>query len=299
LSFIAAVLGMAFVMVYSTGLITLGAGAFYGIGAYSSALLTIKVGLPFWSALPLATIITAFIALIFGLIIVRSTTFTFVILTLLGSLSFYYLVGSAEFFGGWAGLLNIPCPEPISLPFFGPINFTNRVPYYYLGLFLLILIVLVFYVLYSSRIGRAWNAIKQSSRLAQALGINIYRYKVLSFVVGMSACGVMGSFYAHYFQVVLPDMFSGFTSIYIQVYAAVGGLQFYLLGPAAGAVFMIFGPELLGVTEEIKPIIFGILLIIVIVFFPGGIIGTLLKAREARALCTRVSKRMRALLPSR
>jgi len=289
LTFIAAVLGMAFVMVYSTGLITLGAAAFYGIGAYASALLTMKADLSFWIALPLATLTTALVALTLGLIIIRSGTFTFVILTLLFALAFYHLVGSAtDMFGGWAGILNVPRPEPIPLPILGPIAFTSRAPYYYLGLLLLLLVTLIFYALYSSRIGRAWNAIQESPHLAEALSININRFKLISFVIGMSACGLAGSFYAHYFRVVLPDMFSGFTSIYIQVYAALGGLQFYLLGPSVGAAFMIFVPEFIGVSDEIKPIVFGGLLIIVIVFLPGGIVGTLLNSRRIGGFYPRV-----------
>lgn len=278
MSYIATVLGMSFSMIYSVGLISLGAAAFYGIGAYASALLVMKLGLSFWAALPLATIITGIVALAIGLIVVRAGTFIFVLLTMLFGLVVVRVTGSMPFFGGWGGFINIPSVDPIPIPFHVPIEFVTRASYYYLGLFLLLLIGLIFYAIYSSRIGRAWKAIKQSARLAQSLGINIYSYRVLAFVIASCASGAIGSFYVHYYQVVHPYLFSGFVSIYIQIYAALGGLEFYILGPAIGAVIMTFGFELFRVASVFQPIIFGALLISIIIFFPGGIVGSLHRA---------------------
>jgi len=299
MAFIAIILGMGFSMIYSTGLITLGAAAFYGIGAYASTLLSMQLGLSFWVALPLAIIVTGIIALGIGFIVVRAGTFVFVLLTMLFGLVVVQVAGSVRLFGGWGGITNIPRPSPIPIPFYGSVEFVSREPYYYLALFLLLLIVLIFYALYRSRIGRAWKAIKQSSRLAQSMGINVYRYRVLAFVVASCASGAIGSFYVHYYQVVLPDMASGFVSIYIQIYAALGGLEFYLLGPAIGAVIMTFGFELLRIAEAYQPIIFGALLIGIIIFFPGGILGTLQRARQMPTLYTRLGERIRAWLPWR
>jgi len=292
MAFITAVLGMSFNMVYSTRLITLGSAAFYGIGAYSSTLLALDWGLSFWIALPMAVIITGIISLGIGLVIIRTGTLTFVILTLLFALAFYQLLGSVRFLGGWAGFINIPRPDPIPVPFLGRVSFTSRVPYYYLGLFLMLSVMLVFYSLYSSRIGRAWKAIKQSSPLAASMGINVYRFRVLGFVVASCASGAVGSFYAHYFQIIIPEMFSGFVSIYIQLYATLGGLEFYIIGPSIGAAVMIFVPEILGVTPEIQPIIFGGLLITIIVFFPGGILGLVQIARSG-ATWEKLSRRVK------
>lgn len=291
--YIAIILGMSFSMIYSTGLITLGVAAFYGIGAYTSTLLVVEAGLPFWYALPVATIITGIIALGVGSIMIRTSTFAFVILTMLFNLAVVQIVGSISLLGGWGGFINIPCPEPI--PFPAPIEFVTHVPYYYLILFLLLLILLTFHALYASRIGRVWQTIKQSSRLAETLGINVYRYRVFAFVVASSASGMVGSFYVHYFQVVYPDMFGGFLSIYIQIYAALGGLNFYMLGPAIGAAIMMVGPELLSIVAELRPIIFGVVLILIIIFFPGGILGTL-QRQEIPAIYAKMGKTIRAWL---
>lgn len=267
---IAIVLGMQFSMLFSAGLITLGGAAFYGVGAYASALLVVKLGLSFWLALPLATIITGIVALGFGSIIVRHPGFSFVVITLLFSLIVVQAAGTIKFLGGWGGILNIPRPDPI-----GPIEFTSNVPYYYLMLFLLALIVFSFYALYSSRIGRIWRAIKLSAPLAQTLGINLYRYRLLAFVIGSSAAGMVGSFYAHYYQVVMPTTFGGWVNISIQLYSVLGGLGYYILGPAIGAVIMTFAPEALRAFKEFEPMITGGLILVIILFFPGGILGTL------------------------
>lgn len=274
LFFIASVLGMGFSMIYSTGLITLGAAAFYAIGAYSATLLTLKAGLSFWTALPLSMIITACIACIIGMIFIRASSIAFVILSMLFALTIYNLLGSVQSLGGWGGFINIPRPSPIDIPLIGKISFESRASFYYLCLFFTLFFTLSFYAIYTSRIGRAWKIIKQSPRLAQSLGINIYRYRILSFVIASTAAGTMGAFYSHYYQVIVPAMFGGFISIQLQVYAALGGLEYYILGPIVGAFIMIFVPEWLSIAQEIQPIIFGAILIIIIVFFPGGILHT-------------------------
>jgi branched-chain amino acid transport system permease protein len=114
--------------------------------------------------------------------------------------------------------------------------------------------------------------------LAGTLGINAYRYRLLAYVIGSTTAALAGCFYAHYFQNITPGAFSGWTSIYVQLYAVLGGLEFYILGPAIGAVIMTFVPEYLRVVREIEPIITGVLLLIIILFFPGGILGTIRKS---------------------
>lgn len=276
MSCIAIVLGMSFSMQYSAGLVNIGAAAYYAIGAYSSTLLVTKLGFSFWTALPVSIVTTGIISLITGLAFIKAGTFTFVILTLLFNLTLVEALGQVEVLGGWRGFVGIPRPDPIPVLFHSPIEFSGHISCYYLILSILLLIVLAFFALYSSRIGRAWKAINQSSRLAETLGINVYYYRVLAFVVASSASGAVGCFYAHYFGTMEPVTFGGFTSIYIQLYSVLGGLQYYILGPAIGATIMIFGPELLRITSELQPIIFGIILLIIILLFPRGILGTLL-----------------------
>ncbi len=275
MAYVNIVLGMGFSMNYSTGLINIGVASYYAIGAYASTLLVMKLGLSFWVALPTAIIITGILSFLTGLAFIRAGAFTFVILTMLFNLAIVEALGQIELLGGWRGFVGIPRPNPVAIPFHAPIEFSTHIPCYYLILFILLLIMLAFYALYSSRIGRAWKAIKQGSNLAETLGINVYYYRVFGFVVASSALGAVGSFYASYFGTMEPGTFGGFTSILVQLYSGLGGFEFYIFGPAIGAIIMIFGPELLRITSEIQPIIFGAFLVVIILVFPRGILGIL------------------------
>ncbi len=271
------VLGMTFSMIYNVGRITLGAGAFYAIGAYISTLLSMKLNISFWLALPISTVVTGIIAVGLGAVIVKSSGMGFGIISLLFALVIVQVTGQSQFLGGWGGFWSIPSPNPIHVPLMGRIEFVGKVPYYYLILFLFLVIILCLQALYRSRIGRAWAAIKMSAQLAETLGINLYRYRLLAFVVASSVAGVVGSFFAHYNRVIEPTTFGGFFSIEIQLFAVLGGLDFYILGPIIGATIMTFVPELLRSAKEFEAIITGAILIIIILFFPGGILGVLQK----------------------
>ena len=264
------ILGMSFSLLFSTGLITLGAAAPFGIGAYASATLTTKFAMPFWLALPFSIVITGIIALALGCVFCRTAGAPFVILTMLSGLVVAQVAGQIEFFGGWGGMINIPRPDPI-----GSIEFVGKEPYYYLILILLLLTALALHALYTSRYGRVWRAVKLGPHLAQTLGINLYRYRVLAYVIAAIISGTAGCFYAHYARALLPDTFGGWSSILIQLYAVLGGLEFPILGPAIGAVVMTFVPEMLRIAKEIEPVITGVLLLIIILFFPEGLLGTM------------------------
>jgi branched-chain amino acid transport system permease protein len=298
MTFIGIVLGMTFSMIYSVGRISLGAGAFYAIGAYASALLAMKLGLSFWFALPLATIITGMIALGLGSVILKGSGLSFGVISLLFALVIVQATGQVPFFGGWGGFWGIPAPDPIPVPLHSPIEFVSKTPYYYLILSLFLLIVLSFHALYTSRIGRTWRAIKLSPHLAETLGINLYRYRLLAFVIASTAAGVVGSFFSHYNRVIEPGAFGGFFSIYIQLYSVLGGLEFYILGPVVGSTIVTFVPEFLRIAEEFEPIITGVVLVVVILFFPGGILGTLQKFPrfDIASIFARTSKGFKALL---
>lgn len=268
MSIVYSVLGMSFSMLYSAGRLSLGAGTFYLIGAYISTILTLKAGIPVWVSLPLTTVVSGVLALGLGAVIIRGSGFSFGIITLLLSMAVISAVGQIKWLGGYGGFTMIPGPEAI-----GGIKFTSKTPYYYLALILLVIVVVCFLALYSSRIGRTWRAIKNSPELAQSLGINLYRHRLLAFVVSSMAVALFGSFYVHYNHLVEPTSFGGFFSINIQLYSVLGGLEHYLLGPAIGAIIMTFVPEQLRVIDEYNTIVTGLLLIVIILFFKGGIIG--------------------------
>jgi branched-chain amino acid transport system permease protein len=274
MAFVAAMLGMTFSMLFSSGQISLGGAAPFAIGAYASALLTLDFKISFWLALPAATVITGILALGIGWVLCRHAGAAFVVLTMVFGLIVVQTAGQVEQFGGWGGLTSIPRPDAIA-----NFQFVGKTPYYYLILFLLLLVMLLFYALYTSRFGRIFEAIKLSPHLAQSLGINLFRYRLMAFVVASIVAGAVGSFYAHYARNILPDTFGAWSSIRIQLYPVLGGLDYYILGPAVGAIIMTFVPEYLRIAKEVEPVITGMLLLLIIVFFPGGILGVVVKSR--------------------
>ena len=274
------VLAMTFLMLLNTGLLSLGVAGFWGIGAYASSLLTIELDLSFWVALPLAGVISGIIALGIGSIMVRMAGMVFAIQTMVSNMIIVQVVGHIELFGGWGGIIGISGPDPVRIPSLFSIPFITKTPYYYLILFLLLLTTITFYALYTSRIGRNWRAIKQTPQLAEAVGINLFKYRLLAFVVSSGFAGLTGSFYAHYFQAIEPDTFSVFKSIYIQLYAVLGGLDFLLLGPVTGAIVWTAVPELLSDLQEYVPLISGVILVLLVSFLRGGLLSLPLEFRQ-------------------
>ena len=270
--YVNAILGMGFALIYSTGLITLGASAFWGIGAYASTLLVMKSGLSFWLAMPASAMMTGIVALCFGFFIMRYPGVGFVVFTLLICFVIERMFVYIKIFGGWGGIIGIPPPNPIRFPFYG-VDFSSKIPYYYLSLFLFLVTAIFFYSLYSSRIGRAWRAIKLDSRLAEAVGIYVNGYRLAAFVVASTFAGLAGSFYSHYSMTINPETFGILKSIHIQIYAILGGLESYILGPLTGSIVFTLLPEFLQISPEIEPYVTGTVLILIVIFLPSGLAG--------------------------
>jgi len=271
--YVNAILGMGFALIYSTGLVTLGASAFWGIGAYASALLVMKAGLTFWLAMPLSAILAAMVALGFGFLAIRYAGLGFVVFTLLFCFVVERVFGYIPVFGGWGGIIGIPTPDPIRLPLGGSIDFSARIPYYYLSLLLLLAAVITFSSLYSSRIGRAWWAIKLDPNLAAAVGVYTYGYRLGAFVLASGFAGLVGSFYAHYSMAISPEAFGLLKSVYIQIYAILGGLEHCLLGPLLGSLVFTVLPEIFQFYPSVEPYVTGVTLIAIVIFLPSGLAG--------------------------
>ena len=141
-------------------------------------------------------------------------------------------------------------------------------------------------VIYRRWIGRALTVIGLNSQLAESLGINVFRYRLIAFVIACTIAGLVGSFYAHYVGVLKPDNFSIFKTVYVQIYAILGGIGYAFMGPLVGSLILVFFPEYMRFSTEYEPIISGILVIILVVFLPSGI----LSLRGLRTLVTDPSK---------
>lgn len=270
-----AILAMTFIMMLRTGQISLAIAAFWGVGAYASTLLVMRLNLSVWLALPTSTIITGIVACFIGYFLVRYTGFSFLILTAVLGMLADLVFGTFDFFGGYVGIVNIPPPDPIIIPFLAPIEFISKTPYYYLMLFLFLLVAIIFSAFYAAWTGRACRAIGLSPHLAESLGVSFFRYRLLTFIIGSATAGLMGSFYAHYFGAIAPPTFDIFKTIYVHIYAILGGLGFAILGPVIGSLILTIAPEALRFTREVEPIFTGLLLILLVLFLPNGILGLL------------------------
>jgi branched-chain amino acid transport system permease protein len=270
-----AILAMTFIMMLRTGLISLGIAAFWGIGAYASAALVLKAELSFWFALPAAPIITGMIAWAIGYLVVRNPGFGFLILTSIIGMLIGLVFGNIQWLGGFTGIEYIPPPNPINIPFLDPILFISKIPYYFLMLVLFLLVFISFRALYTSSTGSAWMAIGLNPHLAESIGVNVFRYRLIAFIIASAAAGLEGSFYAHYIGSINPNAFNIFKTISVHIYAILGGTGFAFLGPIIGTFIMTFVPESLRIAKEIEPILTGALLILLIIFLPGGILSLL------------------------
>lgn len=261
-----AILGMGFSIIWKNHLITCGQAGFWAVGAYTSALLVMRGGWSFWLALPTAGLTSALFASIVFAVALRAGPLTFFGMSLVSSFIIMELLGTVEFFGGWEGIMGI------SSPTLGTFTFFSKISYYYLILVLLGLNILVFRALYRSRIGRAWASIGSSVRLAQVQGINVYRYRLAAAVIACFFAGLAGAFYAHYQNLLVPTTFGFTCSIYIQMYALIGGLRHPIAGPIVGAAVMVIAPEVFRMAQEFQSILYAILLIAIIIFLPGGLL---------------------------
>jgi branched-chain amino acid transport system permease protein len=256
----------------TTGQISLAHAGFMAIGAYTSSLLMMKLGLPFWATFLIGGIAAAIIALLVGYPFVRVRRVYFAMLTLFtGAIIRYTIMEWRGLTGGTSGLLNIPPPNPIVIPGLLNITFDSKVTYYYLILVLVLISLLFLYRIDSSRVGRTLLAIQQGDFVAESVGINVTNFKVLAWCVGCFFAGIAGSFYAHYIRVLTPDSFGIIQAIYIVVYMVVGGRRKFS-GPILGAFIFTLIPEVFRGLREYQPFVFVGLLFIVIYFLPGGLV---------------------------
>ena len=267
------VLAMTFILVLRTGLINMSVAAFWGIGAYSSGMLAAKAGLSFWVALPASLAIAALVGLIIGVVLVRNAGLGFVIPSLLFAFIVPLIFGTFSVFGGYVGLIGIPAPSTIPLPFGGHLVFGSERSYYYLLLVFAIVVVIAFLALYRAWTGRAWRALGLSSDLAESVGISPFRYRLLAFVIASVAAALMGIFFAQYSTNIAPDSYGPFKAIYVQMYAILGGVGSPIVGPLIGAGILTLIPEALRVTGGFAPILVGALIILILVFLPQGVLG--------------------------
>ncbi|WP_431028402.1 branched-chain amino acid ABC transporter permease [Lysinibacillus sp. LZ02] len=262
-----------------TGQISIGVGAFLGVGGYTSAIITSTFGLSFWISLPLAGLITAIIGGIFGLPALRLKGLYLAIATLAAQVIILFVISRWDSVtGGTAGMV-------LSRPEIGPFKFSTNTSYYYLSVIVLFLTILYATNLLRTRVGRAFLAIRDRDIAAQIMGINLFQYKVLAFAVSSFFVGIAGALLAHYTMIVSPENYSIGISIEYLAMILIGGLG-SVFGSILGAVFITLLPVFLSSAVDVlstimpsmyqlfsafKEFVFGLAIILFLIFEPGGL----------------------------
>lgn len=262
-----------------TGQASLAHGAFFGIGAYGASILTLSLGWSFWIALPVGAAISALVGMIVGVPTLRTRGAYFAISTMcLGEIVTLIAGNWMELTGGHNGLVGIPTPTPITIPGIVTINFYNQTAQYYLVLAFLLLVLFFMHRLVYSLKGLTFMAIRNNELLAEAVGINSFRTKLLSFTVSTFIVGLAGGIYASIIGSISPTVASLKITFDFLLFTLLGGMA-TLAGPVIGGFALPILMEYLQFLQEYQMIIFGALLVVVIVYFPRGFVGAYRKLK--------------------
>ncbi len=254
-----------------TGQLSLGHAAFFGIGAYTSALLTLKRDWSVWPALLAAAVASGLAGWAIGRLSLKLRGAYFVLVTI----SFAGVVSLVS--QNWMDLTNGPLGLPgVPAPSLGPWSLRTKSAYYYLVLGSAALAYLVCHRLVGSRIGRAFLALRENEPLAASVGVDGTRYLVLATVVSAAMAGVAGSLYAHYTRFISPEVFL-FNYTVTMVIMVIAGGKGTLPGPVVGAIVFTALPEALRevLSWQWQMVSYGTLLVLLVYFLPRGIVPAL------------------------
>src|SRR3989449_9757412 len=276
------------ILVGFTGQISIGHAAFLAVGAYATAILETKAGLPFYLAIPVAALLTAAFGLVFGIPSLRLKGLYLAIATLAAHfITTYVIIHWESMTKGVFGLM-----VPPATVFGLPLDSDARI--FYLIFALTIPATLVTKNLFRTKVGRAFIAIRDRDVAAGVMGVNLYRYKLLAFVISSFYAGVAGGLMAHHSRILFPDAFTLLVAIDYLAMIIIGGLG-SILGSIFGAVCMTLLPEVLKLTAtsltgvyprafgfiaSTRDVIFGLAIIPFLMFEPQGLARIWLRVRS-------------------
>ena len=257
------------------GLFSFAQGAFFGIGAYVSALLVLGGTVGFWTGFIAAGGAAGLAGFVLGLFTIRLGGHYLAIATFAFQEIVVLIIRNWDSVTkGTAGITGVPGPPPLALPGLPLITFTSEISYYYLVVAVLVLVVAFSWRLQTSQLGLELLAIRDDETAARAVGVRALRLKIFAFTVSAALAGLAGSLFAHYVRNVSPESFMVATSFSVLVSVLVGGIG-TTLGPVLGGIALTFLPEYLRAFQAYRFTIYGALIILVIIAMPTGVAGAL------------------------
>jgi branched-chain amino acid transport system permease protein len=256
------------VVVGLAGLLDLGYVGFYAVGAYVMAIFTSQhATLPWLAALPIAILVSMIFGVILGTPTLRLRGDYLAIVTLGFGEIIRLSAKNLDWLGGSRGISGISKPPNI-----GPLKFgvIDAKPYYYLGLTMVLIVIFLLHRLEYSRVGRAWTAIREDEDAAELMGVPTFKFKLWAFTIGAAVGGLAGVHYAGKVGFINPDNFPLQLSILFLAAVVLGGSG-NMYGAMAGAVLVAYLPERFRSFSDKRVFVFGVVLVLVMVFRPEGI----------------------------
>jgi branched-chain amino acid transport system permease protein len=276
LIFIIATFGLNLTVGYA-GQKSLGHAAFFGIGAYTVAIL-MKAGFSFWLGLPAAALLCFVVGLVLGFPALRVQTIYLAFATLGFNTAVYLVMRNEEWLtGGTFGINNIARPSAFGM------SFDGALPFYYLVFFFALAAMALLWWILNSPWGKAFKALRDNPIRAESLGIDIRTYTLLSFAIGAAYAGVAGAFFASLVQFIEPGPFTVGVSIMMYLMVVVGGAG-YFFGPIVGALIGVVVPEWIrdipSLASWYLPI-FGLVVMLLMIWLPDGLLSLPEKFKKA------------------
>jgi len=261
----------------TAGLLSIAHGGFFGIGAYTSAVLVTQYGASTYLSFPAAIIITGICSLLVGIPALKLKGAYFAIGTLIyGAIITMIIEKWESLTKGTYGIFAIPPENSIPVPLIGSIGFNSITGQYYLILFFTIIFYFIMSRLVKSPKGLVLLSIREKEDLTESLGINIRKNKLICFILSSVMMGIAGFLYAHFVGYLSPDDSSFFIQFQGLIFCVIGGLG-TLLGPIVGSIILNVIPEFLHVFKGYRLIFFGVMLLCFILFMPHGLMGAYYK----------------------
>jgi ABC-type branched-subunit amino acid transport system permease subunit len=257
------------------GSLSLAHPAFFGIGAYTLALLATESRWPFAAALPAGIAMAGLVALALGVPMFRLTEHSFA----MGTLGFGIVTQIVA--TNWVDFTRGPlCVTGIPKPQWGSLRIATLPGFYWMGLVALALVALLYHGLTTFRLGRAFHAVRDNETLAAAASIHPLKYRMLAFVIGGAVAGGVGALFASYVGVLCPGELSVSLSISLLVMIFLGGVG-SLRGVLVGAVAFTALPEVLRMAPTWRMVIYGLLLLVIVIRAPEGLEGVIRRRLRA------------------